>query len=265
MPSGPTLNVAGELSAAAAQRPGSEGFGRHPLNGPWLRGPGLAFSLLCRFYLASAPPPPPPLSGTVPVRNAIVIGSGIGGAGHHPAGRSTGARVLVLERYLQSPPGGGGGPQAAAVRARGYTLLTWSRRWIFGFGETRSHQTCSPAPWPLSGEHQETITDRSQLRIPPPDGLHRGGGPRLRHVIERLFRLFPHEASGIRRFLRHLLRSVFSLVSDADADCCRSKDPAYLASVPFSTPWPAWAWAVVAAGVNVRHCWPAGTPGTGRC
>ncbi|NQV10387.1 MAG: carotene isomerase [Cyanobacteria bacterium] len=152
--------------------------------------------------------------------DAIVIGSGIGGLVTATQLAVKGARVLVLERYLI--PGGSGG----SFEREGYTFDVGASM-IFGFGE-KGHTNLLTRALAAVGEQQETIPDRSQLEYHLPEGLTVAVDRDYDTFIERLSALFPHEASGIRRFYD----TCWSVFRCLDAMPLLSlEDPAYLAKV----------------------------------
>jgi len=98
-----------------------------------------------------------------------------------------------LERYLI--PGGSGG---SFERGGANTFGTWGASMIFASAR-KVTPPASPAALAAVGEHQETPRPLP-ARIPPARWPHRGGGRDYDTFIERLSALFPHEASGHRRF-----------------------------------------------------------------
>jgi len=152
--------------------------------------------------------------------DAVVIGSGIGGLVTASQLAAKGAKVLVLERYLI--PGGSGG----SFQRNGYTFDVGASM-IFGFGET-GHTNLLTRALADVGEHQDTIPDPAQLEYHLPGGLELAVERDYDSFIARLTALFPHEATGIRRFYD----TCWSVFRCLDAMPLLSlEDPAYLAKV----------------------------------
>ncbi|MEB3321872.1 MAG: carotenoid isomerase [Synechococcaceae cyanobacterium] len=155
----------------------------------------------------------------------IVIGSGIGGLVTASQLAAKGAKVLVLERYLI--PGGSGG----SFHRDGYTFDVGASM-IFGFGE-KGHTNLLTRALADVGESCATIPDPVQLEYHLPEGLELAVDRDYATFIDRLTALFPHEASGIRRFYD----SCWSVFRCLDAMPLLSlEDPAYLAKVFFRAP-----------------------------
>ena len=152
--------------------------------------------------------------------DVIVIGSGIGGLVTATQLAAKGAKVLVLERYLI--PGGSGG----SFRRNGYTFDVGASM-IFGFGE-KGHTNLLTRALADVGEHCDTIPDPVQLEYHLPGGLGLAVDRHYDTYIDRLTSLFPHEASGIRRFYD----TCWQVFRCLDAMPLLSlEDPAYLLKV----------------------------------
>ena len=152
--------------------------------------------------------------------DAVVIGSGIGGLVTASQLAAKGAKVLVLERYLI--PGGSGG----SFQRGGYTFDVGASM-IFGFGET-GHTNLLTRALADVGERQDTIPDPAQLEYHLPGGLQMAVERDYDSFIARLTALFPHEATGIRRFYD----TCWQVFRCLDAMPLLSlEDPAYLAKV----------------------------------
>ncbi|MEB3323427.1 MAG: carotenoid isomerase [Synechococcaceae cyanobacterium] len=157
--------------------------------------------------------------------DVIVIGAGIGGLVTATQLAAKGAKVLVLERYLI--PGGSGG----SFRRDGYTFDVGASM-IFGFG-TKGHTNLLTRALAAVGETCATIPDPVQLAYHLPDGLEVAVDRDYERFLADLTALFPHEATGIRRFYD----TCWSVFRCLDAMPLLSlEDPAYLAKVFLRAP-----------------------------
>lgn len=124
--------------------------------------------------------------------DVIVIGSGIGGLVTATQLATKGIKVLVLERYLI--PGG----SAGYFEREGYRFDVGASM-IFGFGENGTTNLLTRA---LSAVNvtMETIPDPVQIHYHLPHNLdlkvHRDYG----QFLEELYRHFPEEKEGIKKF-----------------------------------------------------------------
>ncbi|WP_320668003.1 carotenoid isomerase [Prochlorococcus sp. MIT 1307] len=157
--------------------------------------------------------------------DAVIVGSGLGGLVTASQLAAKGAKVLVLERY--TIPGGSGG----SFKRNGYTFDVGASM-IFGFGEDGYTNLLTRALADV-GKKVETIPDPVQLAYHLPDNFNIAVDRNYEQFISDLTSLFPHEASGIKRFYG-ICWQVFNCLDSMPL--LSIEDPAYLAKVFFKAP-----------------------------
>jgi len=130
---------------------------------------------------------------------------------------------------------------------------------IFGFGTQKVTTTCSPRPAAVGANTRRQSPDRSQLEYHLPMSLTVAVERNYDTFIERYSALSPMKPAHPP--LLPTPAGAVSLVSMAMPLVARRPGLTW-PMCSFSTPWPAWAWAVGFAG-QCGHCGPPAHPGSG--
>ncbi|MGV2830327.1 carotenoid isomerase [Myxosarcina sp. GI1(2024)] len=158
--------------------------------------------------------------------DVVIIGSGIGGLVTATQLAAKGAKVLVLESYVI--PGG----SAGYFEREGYRFDVGASM-IFGFGDRGTTNLLTRALQAVNMEI-ETIPDPVQIHYHLPNNIELKVHRDYEKFLGELIAIFPHEATGIRRFYDECWK-VFNCLNAMEL--LSLEEPRYLMRVFFQHPF----------------------------